>query len=315
MKIENVKVGLTVFVGIVIFFIFIFLVGTGGYYFTKTYNLRMFVKDVQGLADGNMVSLGGVKIGSVKEMLFSKSEGEKGVNVILEIKEKYQSQITKSSLAEIKTLGVLGDKFIDIKFGTEGEPVLKENEYISVKSSPSLSDISNQLQPVIDDLSIAVHNIKTVSDSIATGNGILSNLINDDNTAADFKEVISGLKSFTVKLQNPNSSLSKLMNEDSLYDEILPFSSNLNNLSGRITSGKGTLGKIITTDTLYNNLMSISYSLKTIGQKMNSDSSLVGVLLNDEKTKQDFINLINNIDSLSVDLKENPGKYINLSIF
>jgi len=315
LKIENVKVGLTVFVGIVIFFVFLFLVGTGGSYFTKTYNIKMFVKNVQGLANGNMVSLGGVKIGTVKDMQFSKSEGKKGVVVVLEIKKKYQSQITKSSHAEIKTLGVLGDKFIDIIFGEEGEPILKDGEYIAAKSSPSLSDISNQLQPVIDDLAIAMHNIKTVSDSITTGNGILSSFINDENTASDLKEIITGLKSFTVKLQNPNSSLSKLMNEDSLYDEILSFSSNLNYLSGRIASGKGTLGKIITTDTLYNNLISISYSLKTIGQKMNSDSSLVGALLNDINTKEDVDKLINNIDSLLVDLRKNPSKYINISLF
>ena len=99
LKFSNLKVGLTVFAGLVIFFVFIFLVGSEGNFLSKTYKLKMFVTDVQGLSGGSLVSLGGLKIGDVEDMKFTSMKGKNGILITLSIKDKYKPQITEMSTA------------------------------------------------------------------------------------------------------------------------------------------------------------------------------------------------------------------------
>ena len=84
LKYANLKVGLTVFVGIVIFLTFIFLVGTEINIFNKTLRLKIFLSSVEGFSTGSMVALGGLKIGSVDEIKFAQKDGINGVDVHLQ---------------------------------------------------------------------------------------------------------------------------------------------------------------------------------------------------------------------------------------
>ena len=315
LQIANLKVGLTVFVGLVIFFLFIFLVGSGGSYFADTYELKLNVKDVQGLTEGNLVSLGGIKIGTVKKLEFNSDKNNPSINIDLEILSKFQNQITKSSTAEIKTIGLLGDKFVDIKLGKNNEEYLKNGDYLNFNQSPTISDISQQLAPAITDFVGVMKNLRIISDSISQGKGSLGQFITDRHIAGDLKSVIGGLKLFTNTLSAKKGTLGKLAYSDSIYNELVSLTKNFNKISKSISDGKGSLGKLVTTDTLYNNLNKLSHNLSEISDKLNSDSSIAGGFINSKKMYENFKNLIKDIDSLSIDLKNNPGRYIQFSVF
>ena len=91
-KISNLKVGLTVFVGLVIFFILIFLVGVQGDYFRSNYKLKIFLQNVEGLNGGAMVTLGGLKVGTVDKMDFGRRDDQNGIDVTLKILSEYKDK-------------------------------------------------------------------------------------------------------------------------------------------------------------------------------------------------------------------------------
>ncbi len=315
LNISQLKVGLTIFIGLVIFFIFIFLAGSGENYFKETYFLNLFVSDVQGLADGNMVSLGGLKIGSVVKMELKQKDGASGVGIQMEILSKYQPQITENSSAEIKTIGLLGDRYIGINIGGSGKRSLENGAYINYKRTLSMDDISEQLEPVLKDFAAIMNNLRTISDSISGGSGSIAKLINTNRLAAELENAVGGFNAMVQNVKNRQGTLGKLIYSDSLYNRIDHLTDNLSSISRNLAEGHGTLGKLITTDSLHTNLMILSSELAKLGRKLNSDSTVAGGLINDQQLYINLQRLLSDIDSLSVDLKKNPGRYVNLSLF
>lgn len=156
----RLRVGYTVFAGLVLFFFFIIMVGTEGYYFSKTYNLNLLVKSAEGLIEGGNVSLGGLKIGQIDKIEFTTVKNENLVLLKLSVLEKYSSQITNNSYAKIETSGLLGDKLINISLGSPSDKPLKDGDYIPVKESFSLENITNKVEPLITNIMDVVMNLK-----------------------------------------------------------------------------------------------------------------------------------------------------------
>ena len=315
LKFANLKVGLTVFIGIVILFLAIFLVGTEGNYFTGKYSIKMFVTDIEGLSEGSLVSLGGLKIGSVSKMEFINTKDQKGILISLRVNEKHKQQITGNSTAEIKTIGLLGDKFINITIGSVEYPPLKDGDFIKVKHSPSLSQIGEQIDPVLADLKDVTANLKKITGSIANGEGGLGKIINNKEFGDDLEDVLSDIHSFTAAIKDRKGSLGKFLFDEELYSNTNGLVKNLRTVSDSITNGNGTIGKLLADNSLYDNLNKLSQSLNNVTEKLSSDSTFAGGLFNDKEGYRNFSALIISLDSLVTDLKAHPDRYVQVSVF
>lgn len=314
-KIANLKVGLTVFIGLLIALIFIFLVGTEGNYFSKTYLLKLKVENVEGLTAGAPVSLGGLKIGTVKSIEFFNSNQMNLIIIDLEILEKYQPQITENSEAFFRTIGLLGDKFVDVSIGQPGQRVLGNGEYLPVKPSFSLEAIGSDLQPAAADFAEVMSNLKIITDNIAGGKGTIGQLISDDNSANKLTSILNNLNTFSEALSNQQGSLSKLAYDPALYSSLIELTKNLKSASDSLLLGNGTIGKMLTDQSLFNNLSSAAEKLNGLLSSAENDSTLIGGALNDGKFYSNLNSVLKNLNALIIDLKENPDRYIQLSVF
>jgi len=228
LKYANLKVGLTVFIGVVIFLTFIFLVGTEINIFNKTLRLKIFLSSVEGFSSGSMVTLGGLKIGSVDDIHFSQKDGVNGVDVAFTINAKYSPQITESSIASIKNKGLLGDKYIDISIGQKGETPVNDGSYLPLSESISLESFTHKLEPMMENLDAVLKNLNTISTNMTTDKSAIGVLLNDEKVGGELKSVVADLNSFTKAVTNQKGSLGKLAYDDKLYKNINSISENLN---------------------------------------------------------------------------------------
>ena len=315
LKFSNLKVGLTIFIGLVIFFIFIFLVGTEGNYFSSNYDLKIFVENTEGLSEGSMVTLGGLKIGYVTDLEFTRRNNINGINITLSIKSEYKPRITNSSSATIKTIGLLGDRFVDITIGQPNEPPLSQGEFLPVNPTFSLDKLSTKIQPALDDFSKLLANLRSITDTISSGKGSIGKLINNTNTVDKFESVLSGLNKFLVTVNNKQGSLGKMAYDSTLYTKLNILSDNLISLSDSIKQGKGSLGKFLMKDSVYYSVSSISRRLDNLIAKAEGDSTMVGGLINNKKIYNDFNSLLNELNELVNGIKTEPEKYLHISVF
>lgn len=311
----KLKVGYTVFIGLIIFFIFIILVGTEGYYFSKTYNLNILVKSTRGLIEGSKVSLGGMKIGQIDKIEFTTVDNQNLLKIKLALLEKYKSQITEHSFASIESSGLIGDKLINISLGNPLERPLKEGEFLPIKESLSLESLSEKIEPLVNNINGLTSNLRTITDTIKDGNGSIGELMFGSEATRKLTLILTNLQSFTQSINKEDNTIGKLANDDELYNNLSSLTQKLKTIVDSIKSGNGTLGKLVNNDSLYTNLNELTYKLSKASESLDSDSTLVGGLLNDKQGYRKLSSLLDELNKLINDIKEDPGKYINLSIF
>jgi outer membrane protein OmpA-like peptidoglycan-associated protein len=146
------RVGVFIVLGLLFLSIGIFLIGNKDFLFSSTYGLRADFQNVGGLNNGADVRVGGIHEGTVKEIdLPSQSDGK--VTVVMNLRSATRNIIKKDSRASIKTEGLLGDKYIEISFGSlKAEPV--QNDDTIASETPK--DMSEQARALTDEAQAGV---------------------------------------------------------------------------------------------------------------------------------------------------------------
>jgi outer membrane protein OmpA-like peptidoglycan-associated protein len=141
------RVGVLVVMALVFLSIGVFLIGNKDFLFSSTYRLKAEFQNVAGLNNGAAVRIGGIHQGTVKEIdLPSQPDGK--VTVVMNVKSETRNIIKKDSRASIKTEGLLGDKYVEISFGSpKAEPIGEDGTI----ASEMQRDMSEQAQALADE--------------------------------------------------------------------------------------------------------------------------------------------------------------------
>jgi outer membrane protein OmpA-like peptidoglycan-associated protein len=141
------RVGVLVVMALVFLSIGVFLIGNKDFLFSSTYRLKAEFQNVAGLNNGAAVRIGGIHQGTVKEIdLPSQPDGK--VTVVMNVKSETRNIIKKDSRASIKTEGLLGDKYVEISFGSpKAEPIGEDGTI----ASETQRDMSEQAQAIADE--------------------------------------------------------------------------------------------------------------------------------------------------------------------
>jgi phospholipid/cholesterol/gamma-HCH transport system substrate-binding protein len=225
---SQTRTGFFVAVGIGLLIASILFFGGDRAFFTRYNQYEVKFSSTQGLGPGSVVSLAGVEVGNVKTIRF---DDEMKLVATVEIERRFASRVTNESLANIRTQGALGDKYIYITVSPTGTP-LKEGERIPTDVSPDFLDV---ISGKAADLSVAVDALKEL-------NQLLHN-INANGRSANLME------SLLLASQN----LGKLTGEPSIKESFL----HLRNVLRKIDEGQGTLGELVNNSELHNRLMGI----------------------------------------------------------
>jgi len=111
------RVGIFIFLALVCLSVGVFLIGSKDFLFGSGYRLQTDFRNVGGLNNGADVRVGGIHEGTVKEIdLPSQPDGK--VTVVMTLRKGTSQIIKKDSVASIETEGLLGDKYIEISFGS-----------------------------------------------------------------------------------------------------------------------------------------------------------------------------------------------------
>ena len=141
------RVGVFVVMALAFLFVGVFLIGNKDFLFSSTYRLKAEFQNVAGLNNGAAVRIGGIHQGTVKEIDLPSQPDEK-VTVVMNVKSETRNIIKKDSRASIKTEGVLGDKYVEISFGSPKAEPIGENGTIA---SETQRDMSEQAQAIADE--------------------------------------------------------------------------------------------------------------------------------------------------------------------
>ncbi|MCH7754528.1 MCE family protein [candidate division KSB1 bacterium] len=292
------KIGAEVASGVAIFLAFIILIA--GFLFLKntlfrtgTYTLLIEFNDITGLEPADMVSVSGLRIGKVDDFEL------RGLKVFVTISISPDVQLPTDSHAQIKSLGMVGEKFIDIRPGTSTN-FLKDGDTLQGKSVSDFSDLTGSAEGLMLQAEELLGNIKIAFENIFDAQG-----------QADLKETLAHLRSLSATLNNNSGHIAKtLMNIDSLstnLSEILSarrgeVESSIKNFSEASNMLEGLTSKMDKSMT----------SVQSLLAKIENEEGSVGKVIAKDDLYNDLRHLTAELDTLVQDLKKRPQKYLNL---
>ena len=219
------KVGLFVFITILIFFIGIFVISGDQKFFEKEYNVRTYFSDTVGLLPGAYVRLSGVRIGTVSKINFPDNITESLIEVTMKVNRQGADRITPDSQATIRTEGLLGAKYIEIVRGEES-PFADIDQVMTIKSytPPELQELIGSSDELLTNLIRISKNL----DKVSAVFGDEQNLENISQTLSSLKKGSDALQKSLTAIEKGNGLLHTLIYDKTFEQE---FSITMANLS------------------------------------------------------------------------------------
>jgi phospholipid/cholesterol/gamma-HCH transport system substrate-binding protein len=314
-KWSNLKVGIVVLIGLAIFVFIISIVGTEQNIFASTYSLQLFMPNIHGLVNGAMVTLGGLKVGYVTDLQFTRRDSVNGIDVTMKVLTKYRSSITSSTVAQIKTIGLLGDKYVDLSIGSPMETPLAENSLIPLRPTFDIEEVGPELRNSLTDLTDFLKSARRITARIDRGEGSVGKLIHEPTVANEMEHFVRSLNSVVSAIEQKRGAFGKLIYDEPLARNINDVSTNLKDVTDQIRQGRGTVGKLVMDDRLYANLVSFTSRADSILTRASNDSSNVSKIISDPAFYTQLLGLMRDFNDLLVDLKEHPERYVHVSVF
>ncbi len=291
-----------------------YIVGSNQKLFDAKYSIYMFKRDAESLIPGAFITLSGLKVGVVGKMELTTRENEQGVLIQLKIDKDYRRYVTASSVAQIKTMGVLGDKYVDISMGKSGEPPLKPGDFIRTRTSVNMDAVMSDAAESVAQLKQVLANLNTLTGQTVKGEGVLGKVFNDKRLADDLQTTLHNTKRLTDGLQKGRGSAGKLLSDSSLYQALLATTRHLETITGKIARGKGNLGQAVNDSTLYPRIKSVLAQTDSLLKGINGPGT-VGTLIRDKEFYNQLLDLTRKLRILTEDIKKHPEKYASFHLF
>lgn len=194
-------VGLFVLVGIGVAAFMIVMLGSEQRIFEERIQLRAIFGNVSGMRVGAPVFVAGLSVGTVEQLRFvspgeaRRQEGQVGpaaddrdlvsdIEVVMKIEERFRRQIREDSVATVGSVGLLGDKSIEISVGSASEPIVEPGSVLTTVDPLSLTEVLDEVQPmaqkleqILGDISILTGQMSSEESTLMTGLDSLSNIL------------------------------------------------------------------------------------------------------------------------------------------
>ena len=290
---REVKIALTAIVAIVLLFFGLnFLKGMS--LFDNNVEYKMMFTDLKGLMRNTSIYANGYKVGTVKDILYD-FEKQGPIEVDCEIDPRLY--IPYGTKAKIET-DLMGNIKVSLLLGKHGAQRLKPGDVIEgVDDKGAMSQVA-EMMPDIQAIIPKVDSIMSNLNMILSNPALVSILTNMDGMSANLKETTQELNGL---LKEIHQGVPGMMRH---ADKTLANTEKLTNNLSKIDVD-GMMAKI---DHTLNNVESMTNAL-------NSKEGTLGLLMHDKTAYNNLSSTLSHVDSLMIDLKAHPKRYVHFSIF
>jgi phospholipid/cholesterol/gamma-HCH transport system substrate-binding protein len=253
--------------------------------FRDRYRLVAYFENVQGLMANAPVWLAGRQVGRVESVGFSpRGSGRPALQVGLHIDRDVQERIRADSVASIGTIGLLGDRYVEVSIGSEAlEPLPDGGELQTVsptnvnlvidrgaKTLENVAQLASNLNQVVEEfgeatggrrLAESIGALAEIVEQIQEGRGLLHSVIYDEYEGGGVESIersLATLENILDQIAHGEGVLHTLIyetpTEQDIVLEAIEAGSRLNSILAKVDRGEGTMGLLLNDPTLYEDL-------------------------------------------------------------
>lgn len=289
---DEVQVGILITIAVIVLVVGALYLAQGS--LTSGYPLYGRFAWGQNIKQGQPVLLAGVSIGYVADVNLS---DDGFLDVEMRVDDQYK--VPKAVPAEVIPVGIFGDAAVAFKATTPSTVSYAAGDTVPTKVSASGID---GLIARADTIMATLAHITGAAEQQFVGAGGIS----------DVRQSVTLMRRVTASMETVLAEQNR-----NLTSTMAAFRSTAKGMdSAQIASTLATMRQTTANaDSLMQRLSSNSTQIQAILARLERGEGSAGKLLQDTALYNNLKNLVANADSLMIDFKKNPRKYINLKIF
>ncbi|QCK16819.1 MlaD family protein [Mangrovivirga cuniculi] len=269
---DKVKLGLFVFLGVMILILGLYFVGARENLFSSSLKVNACFSNAAGIQKGSAVQFVGIHVGSVEEINII---DDSTVCLTMRIDEEQAKFITKDAIAQIGSEGLMGNKLVSISPGSAKGDNIEDGDRLSTKEPVKVEAIMESVMENSKNLEKFTANLAKISEDLLEGKGLAGKLLTDTTSEDRIESIITEMQLVAGNLHNVSRGAEDVVT--------------------KISDGEGTLGKLVydesmskDVDKMMDSLSQATYklnltlkNLSEFSKKMNEGEGAAAMLVND----------------------------------
>jgi phospholipid/cholesterol/gamma-HCH transport system substrate-binding protein len=332
------RAGLFVALGLALAGVVVFFIGQESRLFERQVTYRAYFANVQGLNDQSPVWLGGLKVGKVIGIFFSQDAKDPRLEVRFQVASRYADRVRQDSVAQLSSLGVLGDKAVDISLGSPTAPPVEPGGVLQSSAGGDLAGLLNSAGQVMEntvalskslrvaaeaygdpelakDLKRGIKSLSALLEEVEKGDGVLHALIYDKKAGREVSTLLANASQAARRVDGAVGHLEALLREvrtgdgtahaliygDEGATALRELGEAAGQLAGLIEDAKkspnGAVHQLVYGDAsgMFADLGSAAANLKTITSTVAKGDGTVGGLISDPTVYEDLREVLGNV--------------------
>lgn len=297
---KEFKIGLLGLVACVLLYLgFNFLKGSD-FFSTSTYYYVVYNK-VEGLQISNPVMLNGLTVGRIDNIGLLQKEGNK---LLVTLQIRNDLKLDRSSQAILTDNGLLGGKIIALNVGKITKPLSTGDTLKGIINEGMLADLTKKADPVLKQVDSIMFNVNALMKTLAMAREDIG------QTLGNFNDISGSIKAGLDRAQ-----LEQIMgNINQLSASLLQMQKQFNPIVGKMDQFADKMNRM-ELEKAVNQANASLGNLNQVLEKVNRGDGTLGALANNDSLYRNLNNVSHNMDKLFIDLRENPKRYVNISVF
>ncbi|HVR07443.1 MAG TPA: MlaD family protein, partial [Thermoanaerobaculia bacterium] len=303
---RELKVGLLVLAALAVMATGLVVIGDKNNFFVRKTSYFVRFSQVGGLAPGAGVTLDGVNVGTVDRVVLPRNPAQREINVWLLIDRRYAERLRapqppvpnapaseQATKARISTLGLLGDKYIELDTGSERFPAIPDEGEIPAAAQPDLDALVASGEDVVGNVAQISHSLQHILARVDRGEGLLGELTTQSPSGQQLRQsavaAMQSLQRVTDEMEHGTGVFPRLVNDRRLADRLSGAIESLDAVVASAQHGQGALpallndpGERAKLDQTLANLDSASRDLKVLTSHFGNSQALLPRLLEDQ---------------------------------
>ena len=289
---KEIQIAVVAIIGIIVLYYGMqFLKGltisSGSNYYVK-------FNDISGLSNSCPVYANGFKVGVVEEVIYDYDNQE---NIVAVLGLNREMRVPKGTKADIVS-DFLGNIKLELKLGDRMAGVLAPGDTIDGSLDKGALDKAAEIIPQVQALMPKLDSILVSVNALLADPAIANSLHNIDQITGNLTSTSRELNRLTASLNHQMPQM--LENADGVLANANNFSRQLSELDLAATMQK------------------VDNTLRNVEQmtaKLNSNDGTLGLLMRDPELYNNLNATMIHADSLMIDLRQHPKRYVHFSVF
>lgn len=190
---REIRVGLMFVISLAVLGVSLYYLGS----FQETVSYQIRFAKVNGLAVDSPVHFNGVSIGRVTKIVLSEEADKTVPNLVpiivtVSLHESVQPHIKTSTVADIRSVGVLGDKYVLLVTRDYSAPALEEGDFLATDEKTfDVQKLLEQGTDFVADATEITENLRDFLQQLTERDGTLQKLIRDEELATQLRDTLT----------------------------------------------------------------------------------------------------------------------------